>query len=64
MYCDGCGCERCQNTEKDQGVVMKERGKVLARNPQSFLPKVRAPGRSGTAGVFAVHVWLLWGYRE
>ncbi|KAI8471782.1 MAG: hypothetical protein J3K34DRAFT_520302 [Monoraphidium minutum] len=46
MYCDGCGCEKCQNTERDQGVVMAQRARVLTRNPQSFLPKVdpMAPG--------------------
>ena len=40
MYCDGCGCEKCQNTDEHRALVMKERGKVLARNPASFLPKV------------------------
>jgi hypothetical protein len=49
MFCDGCSCDKCQNTEKDQSIVMQQRGRVLARNPQSFLPKVGPARRAARA---------------
>lgn len=60
LYCDGCGCEKCQNTDADQALVMRERGKVLARNPASFLPKVRRARRGGSRGAPDAKA-MLWG---
>jgi len=38
---------------------MKERGKVLARNPQSFLPKVRAAVALGRCSAASICIWKI-----
>ena len=46
--CEGCMCRDCLNAPGNEGFVMSERSKILARNPQAFSVKVEQAGEDSS----------------
>jgi hypothetical protein len=40
VYCGGCNCEGCFNTENHSDMVLQAVQQAIERNPEAFKPKI------------------------